>query len=68
MLPNVALPIPTKILASPARSDGAFGLVGGGITIPYHVSLLGLDQPQGTFTNHYHRTGGDGGPGDDLGE
>ena len=37
------------------------------ITIPYHSVDLGLDQPLGTFTNHYHRTGGDGGQGDDLG-
>ena len=29
-----------------------------GITIPYHVSILGQTLPRETFTNHYHRTGG----------
>ena len=68
LLPNLDLPLLTIFLASPALSHGAFGLVGRCITIPYHVRDLGLNQPQGTFTNHYHRTEGDGGLGVDLGE
>ena len=53
--PNLALPIPTKFLASAAHSIGGFGLVGGGITIPYHPLNLGQNLPRVTFTNHYRR-------------
>ena len=58
LLPNLGLPFPTIFLASPALSLGAFGLVAGGITIPYHVSILGQTSGPITFTNHYHRTEG----------
>ena len=47
--------MPTKFLARPAKLDGAFGLVGGGITNVYHVADLGLNLPCITFTNHYRR-------------
>ena len=52
---DLSLPFPTIFLARPAKRDGAFGLVGGGITIPYHVSILGQTRGQNTITNHYHR-------------
>ena len=55
MLPNLALPFPTKFLAIPARSIGAFGLVTVWFTIPYHVADLGQTRPRDTFTNHYRR-------------
>ena len=42
---DLSLPNLTGILARPARSLGAFGLVGGGITIPYHEADLSLIQP-----------------------
>ena len=58
LLPNLSLPFLTIFLASPAHSHGAFGLVGGGITIPYHVSILGQTRGPITFTNHYHREQG----------
>ena len=47
--------MPTRFLASPAKTLGGFGLVGGGITIPYHMINLGQTLPRDTFTNHYHR-------------
>ena len=47
--------MPTKFLATDAKMLGAFGLVGGGITIPYHVSILGRTLPRVTFTNLYRR-------------
>ena len=37
-------------------------------TNTYQPPDLSLNLPQDTFTNTYHRTGGDGGQGDDLGE
>ena len=49
------LPILTRILASPAKRDGGFGLVWVTITIAYHVSDLSLGRPRETFTNLYHR-------------
>ena len=52
---DLSVPFPTKFLARPAKSLGAFGLVTGGITIPYHVSILGRTLPRVTFTNHYRR-------------
>jgi len=55
LLPNLALPIPTKFLASPAKTLGAFGLVWWWLTNAYHVSILGRTLPRETFTNHYHR-------------
>ena len=67
MLPNLSLPIVTGIYARGANTIGGFGLVGGWLTIAYHVSDLGLNRPQEAFTNHYHRTGGEGGQGTDLG-
>ena len=54
---DLGLPFPTTFLAVEARSDGAFGLVGGGITIPYHPRDLGCGRGQNTITNPYHRTG-----------
>ena len=65
---DLSLPMPTKFLARPAKTLGGFGLVAGGITIPYHVRDLGRIRPRVAFTNDYHRTEGDGGPGVDLGE
>ena len=56
MLPNLGLPIPTKFLASPARSHGAFGLVGAPFTNAYQPSDRGGNLDQNTITNHYHRT------------
>ena len=58
LLPNLGLPFPTKFLARPAKSLGAFGLVAGGITILYHVSILGQTRGQNTITNHYRRREG----------
>ena len=66
--PDLALPFPTKILAHGAKLDGAFGLVGPPFTNAYQLSDLGLNRPGIAFTNHYHRTGGEGGLGVDLGE
>ena len=56
--PDLSLPMPTKFLARPAKLDGAFGLVSGGITNAYHEADLGLNRPCGTFTNHYLRDQG----------
>ena len=58
LLPNLGLPFLTGSFAGLAYAIGGFGLVGGGFTIPYHVSILGQTLPQETFTKHYHR--GDG--------
>ena len=66
LLPNLGLPFPTKILAHDAKRLGAFGLVGLAITNAYQSRGLSLSQPQEAFTNHYHRTGGEGGLGIDL--
>ena len=55
---DLSLPIVTTFLAVTAKMLGGFGLVSGGITIPYHVSDLSLGRWSGTFTNHYHRTEG----------
>ena len=51
--------MPTKFLAIDAKMLGGFGLVAGGITIPYHPLNLGQSRPRDTFTNHYHRGLGD---------
>ena len=56
--PDLSLPIVTKFLARPAKLDGAFGLVGGWLTILYHEADLGLNLPCITFTNHYRRDQG----------
>ena len=53
--PDLSLPIVTKFLARPAKSHGAFGLVGGLLTILYHPADLSLNRPQEAFTNHYRR-------------
>ena len=58
LLPNLGLPSLTVFLASAAKSIGAFGLVGGGITIPYHRSDLGRTGGHMIFTRPYHRTEG----------
>ena len=58
LLPNLGLPFPTIFLASPARSDGAFGLVGPLFTNAYQSSDLSLSRPGIAFTNHYHRDDG----------
>ena len=55
LLPNLSLPFPTGSLARPAKRHGGFGLVTGGITIPYHRSILGQTLPRVTFTNLYRR-------------
>ena len=55
LLPNLGLPIVTTFLAVKAQSHGGFGLVGGGITIPYHPADLSLIRPCIAFTNHYRR-------------
>ena len=47
---NLGLPIPTKILARGAKLIGCFGLVGGGITILYHVADLAWPLPCEAFT------------------
>ena len=52
---NVGLPFLTGILARPAKTFGGFGLVGGWLTIPYHVSILGQTSGHVTFTNLYRR-------------
>ena len=49
---------PYRNPCSRCETPGAFGLVTPGFTIAYQFSLLGLDRPLATFTNHYHRTGG----------
>jgi hypothetical protein len=54
------LPIPTVFLASSARRIGAFGLVTPPFTIAYQSPNLGLGLPRETFTNLYHRDGGQG--------
>ena len=54
---DLSLPFLTGFLARPAKRHGGFGLVGGGITIPYHVSILGQTSGPIIFTNDYHRTG-----------
>ena len=41
--------------ARPAKTHGAFGLVGGWLTNAYHPADLSLNLPSGTFTKHYHR-------------
>ena len=56
LLPNLGLPFPTIFLATPAKRDGGFGLVGLPITIAYHLIDLSLNLGQNTITNHYHRT------------
>ena len=53
LLPKLALPIPTRFLASAAQSIGGFGLVGRVITNAYHPVNLGQTLPRATFTNHY---------------
>ena len=58
LLPNLGLPSLTIFLASEAKSIGAFGLVGGGFTILYHASILGLTRGHIAFTNHYRRDQG----------
>ena len=55
MLPNLALPIPTKIYARDAQTIGGFGLVGPPFTNAYQSPDLSLIQPCRTFTNHYRR-------------
>ena len=52
---NLSLPTLTISYASDAKTHGGFGLVGGGITIPYQASILGQTLPRVTFTNHYRR-------------
>ena len=63
----LGLPLLTIIYARGAKPIGVFGLVIGGLTNRYQFADLSLCRPCETFTNHYHRTGGDGGQGDDLG-
>ena len=58
LLPNLSLPIPTKFLASPAKTLGGFGLVAPPFTNAYQSSDLGRSRPCEAFTNNYHREGG----------
>ena len=61
--PDLSLPMPTKFLARPAKSLGAFGLVPYSITYPYQVRAcdecsdsVGLDLAAGGLpivTKHY---------------
>ena len=60
------LPILTGILARGAKPIGGFGLVTPRFTIAYQPSDLALTHCHTTFTNHYHRTGGQGGQGIDV--
>ena len=60
------LPILTGILARGAKPIGGFGLVVPGFTNAYHLIDLGLGRPSASFTNHYHRTGGQGGQAIDV--
>ena len=52
---DLSLPNLTGFLATDAKRDGGFGLVAGGITIAYHVSILSLNLGRNTITNHCHR-------------
>ena len=52
---DLSLPNLTGFLATDAKMLGAFGLVGGGITILYHEADLGQTRPRVTFTNDYRR-------------
>ena len=67
LLPDLVLPLLTGSCAHGAKTVGGFGLVRWWLTNAYHVRDLGLNRSGKAFTNHYHRTGGDGGLGDDLG-
>ena len=60
LLPNLALPIPTKFLAIDAKMLGGFGLVWWGFTNAYHPLNLGQTLPRETFTNHYRLEKGTG--------
>ena len=60
MLPNLGLPFPTKIRDHGAKPIGGFGLVGLVITNRYQSADLALHLSCEAFTNHYHRTGGEG--------
>jgi len=62
------LPNLTGILARGANTIGGFGLVSRWLTITYQSADLSLSRPGIAFTNHYRRTGGEGGQGVDLGE
>ena len=53
---DLGLPNLTGFLATDAKMDGGFGLVGLPITIAYHLIDLSLNLGQNTITNHYHRT------------
>ena len=66
LLPNLSLPLLTGSYAAYAKTLGAFGLVGLVITNAYQSADLSLNRPGKAFTNHYHRTGGEGGQGTDL--
>ena len=52
------LPNLTRILASPAKMLGGFGLVWVAITIAYQSADLSLGRSRDTFTNDYRRTEG----------
>jgi len=54
------LPILTGSYAHGAKPIGAFGMVARPLTIAYHLINLALRLPCVTFTNHYHRDGGQG--------
>ena len=65
LLPNLGLPSLTGSCAHDAKTVGAFGLVWWPLTNAYQPPDLGLGRPSICFTNHYHRTGGEGGLGVD---
>jgi hypothetical protein len=50
MYADLGLPFPTIILACQARRIGGFGLVGHGLTNPYHAAILGPTLPRVAFT------------------
>ena len=66
LLPNLSLPLLTGSHAAYAKTLGGFGLVGLVITNAYQSADLALLLSCEAFTNHYHRTGGEGGQGIDL--
>ena len=60
------LPILTGSCAHDAEPPWWFWFGPASFTTTYHSFDLGLVRPLATFTNHYHRTGGEGGQGIDV--
>ena len=57
-IPYQSLPRASISCARGANPLGGFGLVVPGFTTTYHTPDLARNHPSGSFTNHYHRTGG----------